>query len=207
MAGLIEGRLRDRVAGRDDRGDGVVPDEDELPNASPEEQAAYDRIVDSAFRILYEGGQVRPAILELLDDDPADLKALLGDALPLDAPDPHEPGRTLWQAQGPVIALAAAAVIVLIDALRRLDERPEGYIVLRAGEEIIEDLAEIARLAGRRAYSREELSEALRKGADLFREAGAAAGLVDEEAAKGEWDEIVEADREGRAGALLGRRG
>ncbi len=44
---------------------------------------------------------------------------------------------------------------------------------------------------------------AMRMGADLFREAGAEAGIVDLETANEEWGEIEAADKEGRLGEVM----
>jgi hypothetical protein len=214
MAGLVSGSLQRRIEpGALVPGHGPhpaagpaesVPDE-EGEAASPEEQADYEALVTEALEAIYEGGKVRPSILELLDEDPRDLKRIFGEALPLDKPaDPARPdGPTMWQAQGPVIALAATGVALMLEALRRLGRQPEGHVILHAGKAIVEELGEVAESAGRRDYSPDELGEALRKGADLFREAAGAAGMIDMKAVREEFGEIVAADKAGRLGEVV----
>ena len=212
MAGLVGGALRRRIEPAAPGPDRRIPSarSETLPDeegeaASPEEQADYEALVTAALEAMYEGGRVRPSILELLDEDPKDLKRMFGDALPLDEPaDPARPdGPTLWRAQGPVIALAATGVALMLESLRRLGRTPEGHVILHAGKAIIEELGEVAASAGRRAYSQDELGEALRKGADLFREAAGAAGLIDLDPVRAEFGEIVAADKEGRLGEIM----
>lgn len=213
MAGLMSAGLQRRIepgAGQDaarrppPSEAAAVPD-DEGEAASPEEQADYEALVTVALEAIYEGGKVRPSILELLDEDPKDLKAMFGEALPLDEPaDPARPdGPTIWQAQGPVIALAATGVALMLESLRRLGRQPEGHVILHAGKAIIEELGEVAASAGRNDFSEDELGEAFRKGADLFREAAGAAGMIDMKAVREEFGEIVAADREGRLGEVV----
>lgn len=166
----------------------TVPDE-AGEAASPEEQAAYDEFVKTSFSVMYEGGEVRPGILKMLDEDPADLMAVLDNAEEL-------------QQFTPVVALAATAAIVTLKTCEETGEK-DGTIILHGGTAILEDLVEIAGKAGLHDYSEEEMTEAMRMGADLFREAAAEAGIVNLDEAKGEWDEITAADKEGRLGDVL----
>lgn len=201
MAGLLSNIEPDRApSARDD----VVADDD-TPNVSPEEQATYERLVDQAFKLMYEGGEVRPFILQLLDNDPDDLREIFGDALPLDEPDPDGSGKTMWEAQGPIIALAATTCVVAMEAVRRSDIDPEedGYIILHAGAQILEDIAEISEKSGKHNFTQDEVNEAMRKAADLYRAAGSEEGLVNLDRAKQEFNEIVAADKEGRIGDIL----
>lgn len=213
MAGLVSGSLERRIDPGAPASGGApnpavrptaVPGE-EGEAASPEEQADYEALVTTALEAIYEGGTVRPSILELLDEDPKDLKRIFGEALPLDEPaDPARPGSpTIWQAQGPVIALAATGVALMLESLRRLGRQPEGHVILHAGKAIVEELGEVASSAGRKEYGEDELGEAFRKGADLFREAAGAAGMIDMKAVREEFGEIVAADKEGRLGAVV----
>lgn len=174
--------------------------------ATPEEQAQYDALVTGAYELMYADGEVRPTILEFLDENPEDLRKIFGEALPLDEPaDPNDPeGPTIWEAQGPVIALAATTVIILLEVLRQGgNERPEGYVILHAGTEILEDIAEISEKAGKHTFTQEEMGEALRKGADLFREAAAEEGMIDLDQVKAEFGEVVDADKQGRLGDVV----
>jgi hypothetical protein len=192
-----------------DQGSGgadTVGDDAGQEQASPEEQAQKDAIVKAAFMLMYGGGRVRPVILQLLDNDPTDLKQIFGKVLPLDQPvDPKNPqSPTLWQAQGPIIALAATGVVIMLEVLKQMGgQLPDGGIILHAGAEIIEDLGHIAALAGKTKFTPADLAEALRKGADLFREAAAEAGMIDLNQVKAEFGQIVQADKAGQINKLL----
>lgn len=187
-----------------DQPDDVVADDDD-GNATPEEQAQYDELVTTGFELLYKGGKVRDGILEMLDEDSSDLKEIFGKlSEEWDQPDPDdEQGRTLWETQQRVIALAATLTVVVLEAVQRTGT-DDGSVILHAGKELIEDLAQLAHVAEVYDYSDEEVSEAFRKAADLYREAAASAGLIDKDAVAAEFQEIVKADKEGRLGDVLG---
>ena len=91
----------------------------------------------------------------------------------------------------------------MLESLRRLGRQPEGHVILHAGKAIVEELGEVAASAGRKDYREDELGEAFRKGADLFREAAGAAGMIDMKAVREEFGEIVAADKEGRLGEVV----
>jgi hypothetical protein len=198
IAGESEGPDKDVAVAGDPS---VVPEDGEESNVTDEEQAAKDAFVEQGFALMYDGGQVNPYILKLLDDDPTDIREIFGEVLPLDD--------DMWATEGPVIALAATAVVIVLEVLRRMgpENQPEGDIIFHGGKEILEDIAEIARVAKKREYTPEELGEAMRKGADLFREAASQEGMIDLDAATAEFDEIVQADREGRINDILPQLG
>ena len=165
-----------------------VPDEE--ANVTPEEQAAYEEFVLNGYELLYDGGKVRPGILELLDENPEDLLAVIENV-------------DLEQFS-PVIALAATATIVVLEVVRRYgEEQPDASIILHGGKDLLEELAEIAGLYGSHDYTEQEMTDAFRMGADLYREAAADMGLVNLDALKAEFEEIVAADREGRTAEVL----
>lgn len=157
--------------------------------ATPEEQAAYDEFVKEGLRLLYEGGEVRPSVLKLLDDDPSDLMAVLENAEEL-------------QQFSPVVALAAAAALITLQVAKETGQT-EGVILLHGGQALLEELAELAQQAGIYDYSEDEMGMAMRMAADLFREAAADEGIINLDEAKEEWGEIVQADQEGRLGDVL----
>lgn len=186
--------------------DDTVGDDEGREQASPEEQQEKDDLVKAAFMLIYAGGRVRPVILQLLDDNPADLKQIFGDVLHLDQPaDPQSPsGPTLWDAQGPIIALAATGVVIMLEVMKQNGGPPsDGGIALHAGAEVLEDLAHISELAGKHKFSPDEMAEALRKGADLFREAAAEEGMINLDQLKQEFGQIVAADKAGQLNRVL----
>ena len=167
----------------------TVPDEEGGEQATPEEQERYEEFVKTAFGEMYSGGKVNPAILKMLDEDPSDLMAVLENAEEL-------------QQFSPVVALAATAAILTLNAAKATGEK-DGAVLLHGGKAILEDLVEIAGKAGIADYSEEDMLNAMRMGADLFREAGAEEGIVDLETAKQEWGELEAADKEGRLGEIM----
>jgi len=179
--------------------DTLVGDEEGLDQATPEEQDAYEGCVLAGLELIYEGGEARPAILKLLDDDPSDLKAALGEAYP--------DNDANWQGREHILTLAAAATILTLKVTSQVaeetGERPDGVVIFHAGRALLEELAELSEKAGQRAYDESEIGEAFRVGADLFREAAADSGLIDLDSAKEDWDEVVQADHEGRLGEML----
>lgn len=213
----MAGMLNSAIAGKLNEQPVEEPnlDGDEDPNVTPEEQKAYEDFVADGLLLIYEGGQVRSGILELLDEDPSDLKQILGEQEDWDRPyvDParYESGgdlegeevdtRTRWEAEWPMIALAATAVIVVLELVRRAGEnRPDDAIIMHGGKEILEDLANLAEEARIHEYSPEELNKAWLMGMDLWREAAAAEGLIDTEQLKAEFAVIKEADARGEFG-------
>jgi hypothetical protein len=176
----------DPSQGQGDSGQGDEPDQQ--PNVTPEEQAAYDKFVKHALMLMYGGGQVRPGILHLLDNDPKDLIQII----------PTLQGHGV----SPIIRLAATAVVVTMQTVRDTSEQ-DGAIILHGGKAILEDLAEISQKAGIHDYSDAEVNEAFRVGADLYREAGQTEGLVNLNEAKDEFQQIVTADKSGKLGDVL----
>lgn len=164
--------------------------DDDQPNVSPEEQAAYDAFVTDGLELIYAGGKVRPGIVQLLDEDPSDLIAVLGDSEAFDN-------------FSPVVALAATAVILTLQVVKASKRKPAGEIVLHGGKELIEELADMSAKTGLRRYSQDDLNRALLVAMDLYRMTAGAQGLIDRKALTEDFDEIVRADRQGRAADLL----
>lgn len=168
----------------------VVGDNEGKEPATPEEQEAKDQFVKAGLKLIYEGGEVRPSILEFLDEDPSDLIAVLGDSEQL-------------QNSTPPVTLAATTVMVVLEVINRMGEKPDDLIIFHGGLEILEDLANLATEAGIHDYSQDEINTAWLMAQDIYREAGSAQGLVDTDALKAEFDEIVTADKNGQLGNVL----
>lgn len=191
MAGMIEAPLRRRIGPAPVSPSGDDHDEHLAANVTPEEQAAYDRFVLDGMSLIYAGGKVRQSILELLDEDPADLVAILGDVGEL-------------KQFSPVAALAATTVVLVLELLRRAgDRKPDDAVILHGGKELLEELAHLAGEAGIHDFGQNELNRAFLIGMDLWRECAATAGLIDLGQLKAEFAEIRTADAEGRLGDLL----
>lgn len=167
----------------------TVSDDAEMEEATPEEQARYEEFVKAGYGVMYEGGEVNPAILKMLDEDPSDLMEVLQNAEEM-------------QQFSPVVALAATAAIITLKACEETGEK-DGAIIMHGGKAILEDIVEVAEKAGIREYSEDDMANAFRMGADLFREAAAEKGIIDLDQAKQEWGEIEAADKEGRLGEVM----
>ena len=167
----------------------TVPDDEGAEQATPEEQAKYEEFVKTGYGLMYAGGKVNPHVMKMLDDDPSDLMSVLQDQQEL-------------QQFSPVVALAATAAIITLETCKKTGEK-DGTIILHGGKAILEDLVEIAEKAGIHEFSEDDMMQAMRMGADLFREAGKEAGIVNEDEAKQEWGEIQTADQEGKLGDVL----
>ena len=166
----------------------LVDDGDEEANVTPEEQAAYEALIDSAMELIYSGGEVNPGIVKMLDDDPSDLMAVLGD--------------TEAMAQfSPLVAISATAVMVVLEVVRRGGD-VDDTVIFHAGRAIVEDLVEVAEKVQQADYTPDEVNKCFLMAADLYREVAAQQGLVDENELKAQFEEFVKADKEGRLGEL-----
>lgn len=172
------------------QGPAEVGDEEGLsPNASPEEQKQYEEFVLSGLAMIYDkqGDQprVRPAILKLLDDDPSDLKGILG-------------AKELEQFS-PLVAIAATAVLITVQIEKLAgDERPSDEVVMHGGVAILEELAEVWMRRTGKDLGEDDVHKALTMAMDIYREVAADAGLINEGALKDEFSRLVQADKEGR---------
>jgi hypothetical protein len=167
--------------------DTVSDNEDATEDATPEEQEQYDAFVKGALKLVADQGE---SILDLLDNDPTDLKEILGDAGQFDNITPP-------------LALAATTVIVVMEAIRRSGEKPADDVLMHGGKEVLEVIAELAEKAGEQEYSQDQLNQAWLMGLDLYRSTAEQEGMIDDNALKAQFDEIVTADKEGRLDSVL----
>ncbi len=158
--------------------EGMMGDMDETPsNVSPEEQEAYDTFVSNGLQLMSKGGKINDAILQRLE--------ATGD---------------------PIDDLANATVMIvvtLVESAANSNAPVPDEVVMHGGVEILEHLVELAEKAGIHDYTEKEMEGALYRALDYYREWGKQSGRVDEEALKGEFEQIVEADRSGRLDAVL----
>lgn len=170
----------------------VVSDDEGDEPATVEEQHAYDGFMNDALEIIYGSGEVKPGILKLLDDDPSDLREALGDS-------------PVLQEFGPGVALAATAVIVVLEIVRAgAEEGIPDSVILHGGKAVLEELAEVAEKAGIRDFSEDELNKSFFIALDLYRETAEAEGLLDPSQLKEEFGAIKAADAEGLFGQAQG---
>lgn len=187
----------DQEPDANDPNEGQEPGEEEgeeQPNVSPEEQAAYDEFVKNGYRLLYdEKGNVRPGIIDLLKQSGGG-----------DAGQPQQQGGTdaiTAENQGPVAALANAAVTVVIQLVQSGKESGAAIpdeVIAHGGMAIMEDLATIAQGEKIHDYSPGEMDASFVKATQLYYNAAKARGLIDdEENLKQEFAQIKAADAEG----------
>lgn len=187
---------QDQGGGPDEVGD----EEGMQPNVSPEEQQQYEDFVLSGLAMIYEkppsqddqggdeqGGAVRPGILKLLDNDPSDLRSILkADEL---------------KQFSPLVAIAATTVIIVVGIqkiAKGTPDEPADAIVMHGAAAILEELAEIWMRRNKQQLQEDDVHKALSMAADIYREVGADAGLVDENALKDQFQMLVKADKEGK---------
>jgi hypothetical protein len=174
------------------QGPDEVGDEEGLsPNVSPEEQKQYEDFVLSGMAIIYQRspdgkqGQVRPGILKLLDNDPSDLRGILG--------------AKEMQQFSPLVAIAATAVIITVQIQKlAAEEKPTDDVVMHGGAAILEELAEVWMRRNHQQLGEDDLHKALSMAMDIYREVAADAGLINEGALKDEFQRLVQADKQGK---------
>lgn len=183
-------------------GQAVGDEEGEVPNVSDEEQEQYEVFLKAGLLLLYagsgDGGEAKPEVLQMLDEDPSDLIKALGDVEELTN-------------LTPAVALAATAAIITLELVEnsppQFADDPEGdsanAVIMHGGKALLEELANLAKEAGIYDYSEEEISKAMLMGADLYREAAVERGLIDPESLKQQFGELVTAEKEGRLGEIL----
>lgn len=171
-------------------------EDDDQPNVSPEEQAAYDEFVKNGYRLLYdEQGNVRPGIIELLSKSGGEQSA------PQEGGQPPAADPAADENKGPVAALANAAVTVVVQLVQSSKEAGAPVpdeVIAHGGMAIMEDLATIAQGEKIYDYKPGEMDAAFIKATQLYYNVAKARGLIDdEENLKQEFAQIKQADAEG----------
>jgi hypothetical protein len=158
----------------------VMPEDAEPEgNVTPEEQAMYEQVVNNALEIMYPANEDALA--------PTIAAALAG-------------------SDNPIMNLATTAVSVakgLVDSAKKAGTKIPGEILYHAGVAIVEELAEAAEAFKIHVYSEEDIEQAFYQALDMFRSAGMETGDVDGEVLKSEFEQIKQADAEGRLGEVL----
>jgi len=118
-----------------------IPTPDEQPNASKEEQAEYDQLVNNAYSALY-------------DDMPTLLDSLSGAGDPV---------------QG--LAQTVSAVMSrMVDSARSAGKDFSEGVVMHAGEEVLEDLADLMKDAGIHDLSADQLESSVYLATEMYRD-------------------------------------
>lgn len=164
--------------------------DDAQANVTPEEQQQYDTFVKKAADIIYGDGKVRPEILTSLQ-------------AAKDAPPPGEQGKNGNPA---VLALANTAVQVVqkLDvSAKQANYQITDDVLIHGGTEVIEMLAEVAEAAGLHSYTPDELNGALFQAIDSYRPIAIGEGRTSDATLKGQFNEVLDADSQGKLGDLL----
>ncbi|GAA4108928.1 hypothetical protein ACFFTN_01515 [Aminobacter aganoensis] len=152
----------------------------ESVQASPEEQADYERFIGRAFELIYNQ-QMLPQVLGLLQGEG----------------DPKE-------------GLARAATMIIgrvAGAAQQAGTKLSGDVLLHAGTAVFEDLANLASEAGIHDFGedRDGLEGAYFKALDLYREMLQQSGQLDEAAVAQDLDQLMRADQDGQLEAMFRR--
>jgi hypothetical protein len=158
---------------------GMAPDMGGQPQqASPEEQALYDKIVGQAMNLVYDK-EFMPQVIEMLKGE--------GD---------------------PVEGLARTAALVIARIAtsgEKAGVQMKGDVLHHAGTEILEDLAELSREADVKDYSEDPdaLEAAYFRALDMFRVMMQDAGRIKPETAQKDMAMLQEMDQSGKLEAML----
>jgi hypothetical protein len=155
--------------------------QDQGEAASPEEQKLYDDVVTRAYSLIFDvdKGEVRPQILEGLKG---------GD-------DPKE-----------ALAQTAATVFFrVLQAAAQAGQEIPPDVEENAGKEVFEKLAEIASAVGPMDFMQDDdaFQGAFFLAVDELRQQKQAAGMIDQQAAQGDFQDLAAADQDGRLAQIM----
>ncbi len=155
---------------------------EEQPNVTPEEQGQYDQFVNNALLLIYDDNAM-----------PALLKRFAAGAK-----------------TDPVSSLATVAVQI-IDRLEgsaaSKGAKIDPDVVMHGGLEILEDLANLAKEAQIHEFTDQELEAATYMAMDLYRNTKEQKGELDKAAVDQQFNELAQADKEGKLGEVSGEPG
>lgn len=166
----------------------AMPDDASLDGdmqpASPEEQALYNQFVARAMLMIY-GKTMLPKVLDMLDG-----------------------GAEKGQEGDPMEGLARTAALVVGRVAQAADQAGQkltGDVLLHAGKEILEDLAELSRVAKIKDYSEDPdaLEGAMFRALDQFRMMLQGAGRLDQRAAQSDMSRLEQMDQSGELETML----
>ncbi len=155
-------------------------EDSELEDPTPEQQAAYTELEENCLKVIFPEG-----------DDDAPAATIV---------------QSLKASDDPVLNLASTVVAVLkgvLDSAARAKHPVDPEIIMPVGVRVLELLGDLMEGAGIHDFNEEELEQAALQATDLFRTQATASGLIDGEAAKAEFGQVVEADKAGTLGQLV----
>lgn len=169
--------------------DNAMPDDastldGDMQPASPEEQAIYNQFVGRAMLMIYDK-KMLPKVIDMLDGGASD-----------------------GQDGDPMEGLARATALVVgrvAHAADKAGQKLPGDVLMHAGKEIFEDLAELSRVAKIKDYSKDPdaLEGALFRAMDQFRMMLQGAGRLNTGAAQADMTKLEQMDKSGELEAML----
>lgn len=167
---------------------GAAPstDGEREPNVTPEEQEIYSQFVNNCREVIYpkgEDGQVNPKVVENLKatDNPVDNLA-----------------SALVEVISQVMSSAEAA-----KAPWTADPQMESDIAMGAGEELMDDLVQIAQGMKIHDYTQDEINGAATAAIQLYGEQMEALGKTDKDQLSAQFGDIMKSKENGTLGQLL----
>lgn len=162
---------------------GMAPQQpEEAEAATPEEQQMYNEVVTRAKRLIFdeEKQEVRPSLVKMLKEGDDPVQAL---------------GRAAGTIFFRVVQSAAKAGIQIPPSVE-----------MGAAEEVFSDVAQVAStVTGTDFMSDDQKYEgAFYVAIDEARQMMASAGMIDQEAAVAEMQDLAAADKDGRLGQMIG---
>lgn len=156
----------------------------DMQPASPEEQQIYNQFVGRAMLMIYDD-KMLPKVIDMLDG-----------------------GAEKGQDGDPMEGLARTTALVVgrvAQAADKAGQKLPGDVLLHAGKEILEDLAELSRVAKIKDYSEDPdaLEGAMFRALDQFRLILQGAGRLDQRAAQTDMAKLEEMDKSGELETML----
>lgn len=144
-------------------------------NATPEQQAAYNKFVGSALLHVFGDEKVMGKILGQIGDDPV-----------------QDVGRT-----------AANIGFVVLKKAQAAGETIPPEVILHGGQELVAVLAELAQAGKRIEMTPEDIEKAYYVAADTFRQMMQGEGGIDPETAAGDIEALRQMEESGELDALM----
>lgn len=141
-------------------------------NVTPEEQKQYDLFVSQCLDLISNNEKVRAAVIEMMKS----------------APEPNEG-----------LAQAAAFIVMRVeDAAAEKGIKFSGDILLHGGMEVLEAIADLGEASGvTDEFDEEDREGAFYRATDLYREDRQQKGVLDQDAADSDWEDLKQADESG----------
>jgi|ETNvirnome_2_300_1030623.scaffolds.fasta_scaffold15236_2 hypothetical protein len=150
------------------------PAPEQQPNVTPEEQAEYDQVVNNAYKMLYE-------------DVPLLLENIGGHGDPVTG----------------IATVVANAMSRITDSAVKDGRKFSDGVILNAGVEVLEDLADLAAESGIHDFTPDELESATYLAAETYRSLQQESGNIDPNQAVTDMAALQQAEADGNLEQML----